>query len=131
MRGKPAHATVVGRSGYTVDVAIRQHRLAADEPRSSGGADAGPTPYELVLAGLGACTAITLRMYAERKGWELGEVAVELRLFKDGDDAHIEREVRFSAALSDEQRARLAEIAEKPPVTKTIKAGAPIETRFP
>ena len=94
-------------------------------------ADAGPSPYELVLAGLGACTAITLRMYAQRKGWELGEVTVELRLFKDGDAARIEREVRFSAPLSDEQRARLGEVVEKTPVTKTIKAGAPIETRFP
>ena len=67
----------------------------------------------------------------ERKGWELGEVAVDLRLSKDGDAARVEREIRFSAPQWDEQRARLAEVVEKTPVTKTIKAGAPIETRFP
>ncbi|HKA86778.1 MAG TPA: OsmC family protein [Haliangiales bacterium] len=133
MTAKPvAHATLIGRPGaHAQDVRIRHHRLAADEPPSAGGADAGPTPYELLLAGLGACTAITLRMYAQHKGWELGETSVELHLFKDGDAARIEREVRFSAPLSAEQRARLADIAERTPVTKTIKAGAPIETRFP
>jgi putative redox protein len=126
-----AHATLTSRSGYTQAIDVRGHKLAADEPVASGGADAGPTPYELVLAGLGACTAITLRMYAQRKGWELGEVRVNLTILKEEHAAQIERDVRFSAPLTDEQRARLAEIAEKTPVTKTIRAGAPIRTRFP
>src|SRR5262249_9973042 len=131
MSGGVPHASVVGRAGYTQDITIRQHRVAADETKAAGGADAGPTPFELLLAGLGACTSITLRMYAERKGWQLGEVSVDLRLFKDGDATRIERDVRLSAPLSDEQRARLAEIAEKTPVTKTVKQGAAIATRFP
>src|SRR5262245_941287 len=101
----PAHAMVVGRAGYSQEITIRQHHLAADEPRAAGGADTGPNPSELLLAALGGCTSITLRMYAEHKGWELGEVSVELRLFMESDGARIERELRFSAPLTDEQRA--------------------------
>ncbi|HYS74507.1 MAG TPA: OsmC family protein, partial [Burkholderiales bacterium] len=99
---------------------------------SRGGTDTGPSPYELLLAGLGACTAITLRMYAERKGWQLGTIHVDLELHKDdeGDTGRIARVVSFSAPLQPEQRARLAEIAEKTPVTRTIKAGAVIDTTF-
>ncbi len=126
-----ARATLTSQTGYTQDIAVRHHHLLADEPEPGSDQDAGPAPYELVLAGLGACTAITLRMYAQRKGWELGQVSVDLALYKDGDAARIEREVRFSAPLSPEQRGRLAEIAEKTPVTRTIRAGASIETRFP
>jgi putative redox protein len=126
-----AHATLTSQSGYAQTVRVRQHRLTADEPETAGGTDTGPAPYELILAGLGACTAITLRMYADRKGWDLGELSVDLRLFKDdAGPATIEREVRASAALTEEQRARLAEIAEKTPVTRTLKAGAAIQTRF-
>jgi putative redox protein len=68
-----AHATLTSHSGYAQTVRIRQYQLAADEPVSGGGTDTGPAPDELVLAGLGACTAITLRMYADRKAWELGD----------------------------------------------------------
>lgn len=126
-----ATATVESSEGYAQKIRAARHELTADEPSSEGGTDTGPSPYGLVLAGLGACTSITLRMYAGRKGWDLGKVRVHLTLYKaEGEPDRIEREIHFSAALDDEQRARLAEIAEKTPVTRTIKAGAAINTQL-
>lgn len=106
------------------------HELIADEPTAAGGQDAGPAPYDYLLAGLGACTAITLRMYAEKKGWELGELQVELTLLKNREgDTHVERVLHSDAALSDEQWQRLLEVAGKTPVTRTLQEGATISTR--
>lgn len=124
-----AHAHLTSDEGHANRIDTGAHTLTADEPVEGGGSGIGPSPYALLLSALGACSSITLRMYAERKGWELGRIEVELRMLKsrDGGD-QIEREVSFSAPLSDEQRARLAEIVEKTPVTKTIKAGAAIRT---
>jgi putative redox protein len=124
------HAVVEGDQKYSQRIRAGHHELRADEPVSNGGADTGPGPFSLVLSGLGACTAITLRMYAERKGWELGQTRVELRALPEGEGVRIERELRFSAPLSDEQRQRLLEIAEKTPVTKAIRAGMPIATKL-
>jgi putative redox protein len=130
--GLVARATLESTAGYAQKIRAGHHELSADEPLHSGGTDTGPTPYGLVLSGLGACTSITLRMYAERKGWDLGTVQVDLRMFKDAAGAErIERTVRLgNPALTAEQKTRLAEIAEKTPVTRTIKAGAPIATTF-
>ena len=125
-----AHAALDSAAGYAITVHVGRHRLNADEPASRGGTDTGPAPYDLLLAALGACTAITLRMYADRKGWELGTVHVDLEVYKDGesDTGRIARVVSFSRTLQPEQKARLAEIAEKTPVTRTIRAGAVIDT---
>jgi putative redox protein len=126
-----ATSTVDSTEGFAQHIEVGGHRLTADEPVSNGGTNTGPAPYGLLLSALGACTSITLRMYAARKGWSLGAVHVTLRHLKAGDGAdHIERELRFGAPLNDEQRAKLAEIAEKTPVTKTVKAGAAITTRI-
>jgi putative redox protein len=125
-----ASTQVGSKDGYAQQIESGGHRLAADEPESNGGTNSGPAPYGLLLGALGACTSITLRMYARRKSWELGEIQVQLRLHKSAEGGdRIEREIRFGATLTEEQRARLTEIAEKTPVTKTIKAGAVIETR--
>ncbi|MGY8527302.1 OsmC family protein [Paracidovorax citrulli] len=114
---------------YRHEVTTGAHTLVADEPTRAGGGDAGPAPYDLVLAGLGACTAITLRMYAARKEWQLGEVTVELSLSKDRDgNASIDRVLRCSAPLTDEQWERLLDIAGKTPVTRSLQAGMPIAT---
>lgn len=125
-----AHTVLDLAHGYAATIRAGRHTLSADEPTSHGGTDTGPTPYQLVLAGLAACTAITLRMYADKKEWQLGTIHVDLTLHKDSleDTGHIERVISFSESLSEDQRAKLAAIAEKTPVTKTIKAGAPIET---
>jgi putative redox protein len=79
-----SHVVLDSKSRYACTLHARRHTLTADEPHSNGGTDTGPAPYDLLLSGLAACTAITLRMYAERKGWELGEIHVDLFLYYDG-----------------------------------------------
>ena len=122
-----AHAR--SAAGYAVSIRCRGHDLVADEPRSTGGTDTGPNPVELLLAGVAGCTAITLRMYADRKGWVLGEVKVDCALAEDEAGAkRIERRIRIGVPLDDAQRARLLEIAGKTPVTRLVTAATPIET---
>jgi putative redox protein len=125
-----ATAVVDSLGGYGQKIESGGHALTADEPAARGGTNTGPTPYGLLLAALGACTSITLRMYAEGKGWDFGRIHVALRHEKTAEGDHIERTLTFSAPLTEEQRARIAEIAEKTPVTKTIKAGSSIRTRL-
>jgi len=120
------HSTPVA---YRPEISTGSHHLVADEPVSAGGQNAGPAPYDLLLASLGACTAITLRMYADRKDWDLGTLRVELTLLKNAEgDTRIERVLHCSSALDDEQWNRILDIASKTPVTKTIQAGAQIVT---
>ena len=126
-----AHATVVGNSGdakYAHKVRTGRHSLFADEPAEGGGKDVGPSPTDYVVSGLGACTAITLRMYAERKGWDLGTVTVDVELWIESGKNRIERKVALSGRLDESQRARLAEICEKTPVTLLLKRGVEIST---
>jgi putative redox protein len=124
----------VGFGRYAQVIYDGKHRLTADEPVESRGLDTGPSPYGLLLAALGACTSMTLRMYAERKGWPLARVAVRLRHGKtygadcaagaDGKPVkidRIEREIELSGELSDEQRRRLLDIANKCPVHQTLE----------
>lgn len=135
MSEQPSGTLVVGRARaklaaarYAVNIRAGHHDLVADESVSAGGADAGPPPFGFVLAGLGACTAITLRMYAERKNWPLSGLAVDLEYFRDGKAFRIERVLHIEGELDEEQRARLADIAERTPVTLALKAGATINT---
>jgi len=113
---------------YSVNIRAGHHDLIGDEPVSVGGGDRGPSPFGLVLAGLAACTAITLRMYAERKNWPLSGLAVDLQYFRDDKSFRIERTLHVEGDLDAEQRARLADIAERTPVTLALKAGATIHT---
>ena len=117
---------------FTQTIRAGDHHLVADEPRSVGGDDLGPGPYDFVLAGLGACTSMTIRMYAERKGWPLERVTVGLSHkkihaedcadceTKTGKLDEIERWLAFEGDLDDDQRARLLEIADKCPVHRTL-----------
>jgi putative redox protein len=123
-----ASATVDGETGYAQKVTTAGHVIAADEPVKRGGTDTGPSPFELMLASLGTCTAITFRMYAERKQWNLGSIQVKLRLLKAGESQRIERTIHLTGALDAEQQAKLLEIADKTPVTRALAPGIPIQT---
>jgi len=123
-----AHATAtIGRDRYATSIDASGHAITADEPEKLGGANAGPAPYDLLLASLGACTAITLRMYADRKEWPLELLDVHLRLTGGADDRRIVRTIA-PKGLDAEQAARLADIAERTPVTLTLKSGIGIDT---
>lgn len=115
---------------YHQRIATRGFQLSADEPVSAGGGNRGPTPYDLLLASLGACTSITLKMYADRKGWDIGALEVSMTLSKDTDgNAIIDRTLGSDARLADEQWLKLIDIAARTPVSKTLLAGARITTR--
>lgn len=129
------------RSRYVEEILVGGHRLLADEPSEAGGTDAGPGPYELLLAALGTCTCITVRMYAERKQWPLEAVHVALRHAKiHSDDCaacesevrlidQIEMEISLTGDLSGDQRQRLLEIAGRCPVHRTLTSQVKINTR--
>jgi putative redox protein len=124
-----AAATVASEEKpYGVRIDVGGHTLRGDEPVDHGGADSGPTPFGLLLSGLGACTAITLRMYAERKGWPLAGVDVTLTyIVKDQNTKWIDRVITLHG-VDDDQRAELAEVAERTPVTKAVRVGTEIRT---
>jgi putative redox protein len=120
--------TAGGRFGQKVRIGT--HEIPADEPREAGGDDTGPEPHELLLAALGACSSMTVKLYADRKGWPLR--SVEVRLTGQSAEAgyRIERSLRLEGDLTDEQKARLVEIARKCPVAKTLEGTIAIDTRL-
>jgi putative redox protein len=134
-------AGVIVRSGPGLlqHIEAGPHTLVADEPVAAGGTDAGPDPYALLLAALGACTSMTVRMYAARKGWDLTGVEVDLEIARvyaedcvDCEEpramvGRIRRRIALTGDLDAGQRARLAEIAKKCPVHKTLMAGLRVE----
>jgi putative redox protein len=121
--------------GFRTEILARGHTLVADEPTALGETDEGPTPYDYLAAALGACTAMTIRMYADRRGWPLEGVTVRLRHSrvheKDREDCEthtvgidqLEREVELSGTLTAEQRAGLLRIADRCPVGQTLARG--------
>jgi len=121
-----------GKGRYQQAVTVGQHQLIADEPVSVGGADAGPAPFDLIMAGLGACTSMTLRMYAERKGLALSHVSVALsheKIEVDGVSRDcIERTITIEGDLTADQRQRLLEIAKKCPVHRALSQSLVIES---
>ncbi len=121
------HAAAEDRD-YRQSVRCGRHEMLADERPARGGADAGPMPFEYLLAGLGACTSITLRMYAQRHGWNIGVVDVSLALRQGAEGRRVERRVALSGPVTAEQAAKLAEVCEKTPVTLVVKSGIPVRT---
>jgi putative redox protein len=141
----PEGVVVVEDSGaglFGETVRVGTHVLAGDEPATSGGDDTGPDPYEYLLTALGTCTAMTLRLYARQKKWPLEKVTVRLKHdkihasdcaeceTKDGKIDRMERLIHLDGPLSDEQRARLLEIANKCPVHRTLMSEIVIPTRL-
>lgn len=136
----PSVVVTISQSGYAMSINARGHALRADEPESAGGTDTGPTPYELLLASLGACVAATLRMYADRKGWPLAGVAVSLdedRIraedcsdceSESGPVLRITKRVELHGELDEEQRSRLMEIADRCPVHRSLVSEIQIST---
>lgn len=135
------NVVVIGESSALLqNISIGPHQLRSDEPANAGGTDAGPDPYELLLAALGACTGITIRMYAQRKKWPLEEVKVQLTHSKiHAEDCancetqprmidHIDRKISFTGALSPDQLQRLRDIADKCPVHRTLTSRIQIQT---
>jgi putative redox protein len=125
----------IGLNGFRTEIEARSHGLVADEPTALGGNDRGPTPYELLLGALGSCMVMTLRMYADRKGWPLDGVEVQLRTTeshepdcaqceeKDVGITMVERRLELFGSLSDAQHKRLLEIADRCPVKQTLERG--------
>jgi len=124
--------TRIGKSGYVTDIMAAGHGMVADEPATMGGTGLGPAPYEYLMAGLGACTAMTLRMYSDRKKWPLDGVTVKLNHqkidaadcetceTKEGKLDQIEREIELAGPLDDQQKQRLMQIAARCPVHRTL-----------
>jgi len=118
----------IGIIAYKTIVTSAGHTVVTDEPESLDGGDTGMNPYSLLLASLGSCTAITLRMYITRKMWVVNQVTVNLQLFKTDKDILIERYLSFTGDVSDAQKDRLVQIANACPIHKILISGMAIET---
>ena len=113
------------------EVVVRGHEVIADEPEDNGGDDAGPSPQELLAVSLASCTAITMEMYADRKGWDIGELQVEVDYepAQRGSPTKFTMEMRLPKELPEEQRERLTQIAAKCPVHRTLEGEVMFEER--
>ena len=138
----PPHVIVRGGAArFAQQIEIGPHRLKGDEPAAFGGTDTGPSPYDFLLAALGTCTSMTISLYARRKGWPLEDVTVSLHHSKIhatdcaecetkvGRIDRIERQIQLTGALTNEQRAKLMEIADRCPVHQTLTSEINIRTR--
>lgn len=133
----------IGREHYRTEIEVGDKSVVVDEPASLGGGDHGPTPYDMILGSIGACTAMTVRMYADRKGWPLESVTVRLRQArnyeKDCENCgagalpgfQVEREVELVGELTDEQRERLEQIADRCPVKQALERGVHVQPAQP
>jgi uncharacterized OsmC-like protein len=129
-------------AGFAQEILAGTHRLTSDEPVDAGGAGSGPSPYDLLLSALGSCTSMTLGMYARRKAWPLESVTVRLRHSrihavdcaecetKEGMLDRVDVDIQLAGTLTEQQRAKLLEIAHKCPVHRTLVSEIDIRTRL-
>jgi putative redox protein len=129
-------------AGFAQEIVIGPHRLTSDEPLDAGGANSGPSPYDLLLSALGSCTSMTIAIYARRKAWPLESVTLKLRHSrihatdcaecetKEGMLDHIQLDIQLTGSLTVDQRAKLMEIANKCPVHRTLVSEINIRTRL-
>jgi putative redox protein len=126
---KTAHVEETGESAYAVSITVSGHTLKGDEPLSFGGGNLGPAPYDLLLAALGECTAMTVRWYAIQQKWPLEKVEVKLSHQKiDKVDTFEKQVIVHGDALTDEQRKKLVDVAAKCPVQRTLESDVVIRT---
>jgi putative redox protein len=129
---KQQSEVILSEKKYLGEAKMRNHFVVLDEPIKSGGGDTGPTPVEYLLTAIGGCVSMTLRMYAERKGWNLGEIKVIVsqkeELTPKGTKKSLIEEIYFENEISAEQRVKLLEIAGKCPVAKMVKGETEITT---
>lgn len=119
---------VLANKNYLAEAKMRNHFAVIDEPVDAGGDDNGPTPVEYLLTAIGSCVSITLRMYAERKGWDVGKITVNVSQVKDEIGTHLTEEISFEKDVTEGQKKRLLVIAGKCPVAKMVKGETEIVT---
>lgn len=136
------HVVEAGHGKFSQNISVGRHRLRADEPENAGGMDSGPSPYDLLVSALGACTAMTIRLYADQKNLPLERIVVDLAHDKvhavdcaecetrEGRIDRIERVITLEGDLDQTQRAKLLEIANKCPVHRTLKSEVSMPTRL-
>ncbi|MBO9634676.1 MAG: OsmC family protein, partial [Chitinophagaceae bacterium] len=126
---KPVHGAI-GTDKYQVTIEWRNGTFVADEPVRSGGKDSGPDPYTLLLSSLATCTLVTLRMYIERKGWDVPQITVNVNMFQSKKDEEnitvFDRDIQFTGDLTLEQKDRLLEIAAACPVSKILEGNVKV-----
>src|SRR5205814_376237 len=128
---KPVHA-ISGTKKYQCTIEWRNGKFVSDEPESSGGMDSGPDPFTLLLSSLASCTLITLRMYIDRKGWDVPEIAVNANLYQEEKVEKtvtvIDRDILFLTKVDDERKIRLLEIAKKCPISRILEGEIQVRT---
>ena len=123
-------SVVLTTKNYVAEAKIRNHFVVTDVPVSEGGADTAPTPVEYLLTAIGGCVAVTLRMYAARRNWDVGEITVNVFQLKDEKGAYLTEEISFEKEITEDQRKRLLVFAGKCPVAKMVKEGTRIESKI-
>ncbi len=128
---KPVHGSI-GLEKYQCTIEWRNGKFISDEPQSSGGKDLGPDPYTLLLSSLASCTLVTLRMYIDRKGWNIPSISVNVNMYNEKKDDKIitviDRDIIFSADTPEEQKTRLQEIASSCPISKILQNDVKVRT---
>ena len=120
--------TVLSNKNYAAESKIRNHFVVTDVPVSDGGEDTAPTPVEYLLTAIGGCVAITLRMYAARRSWDVGEITVNVFQLKDEQGSYLTEEISFENHINEDQRKRLSLFAGKCPVARMVKGETRIES---